>query len=340
MPADKKGAPSDVLALDVESDGIYAVRMKRGREGPIMDAAARLPALNGADDTGTITAPEGKGGGKLTLPKAFRARSVAVTIPATHGVLRLVTFREPIERASVWEKRVRENLGVNSSFQVGFVTGSSSGKGRDMALAVALPREEITSTLAHLGGGGRQIVSLEVSGLAAMNSFLYGPGRQLDKPAAVVVSSGQVTILGIVSNARIHLMRKFALGRDAIVRRIAEDMHLEQDTATQLFTDPTFDISGILDQVIGPFASQLTISREFVERHEDCRLERLYVGGSMSQSTYWLKCLRDKVGLEPVGWDPFEGLSVKGSIDKGEKDRDAPLYSAAVGAALGALEVL
>ena len=50
-------------------------------------------------------------------------------------------------------------------------------------------------------------------------------------------------------------------------------------SAQQILFDGSFDISQPIAEVMGPFEKQLIVSRDFVERRENCRINKIYAAG-------------------------------------------------------------
>ena len=99
----------------------------------------------------------------------------------------------------------------------------------------------------------------------------------------------------------------------------------------------TIDISQSVHELASPFLRQLSISRDFVERQENCKISRAYLSGGMAMIWNWVKELREAMGLEVQTWDPFQGLALAPGAYPEALAGQQPRFAAAVGAALGVL---
>jgi hypothetical protein len=100
----------------------------------------------------------------------------------------------------------------------------------------------------------------------------------------------------------------------------------------------SFDISQPVRETTGPFLRQFMISRDFVERKEDCSVQRLALGGGMSLSESWVDEVAAGAGLPAEPWNPLKGLSIANGAVPGEYAGHEPRWAAALGACLGVLE--
>ncbi len=329
MNSASKKMPQDLTVLDFGATATKVLRVKN---------AKGVLSLVGAD---LIPVKPGEAGAKLAVPKALRSRFCALAFDGDEAIIRLIHFRESIDRSRQWEVRIRENLGVDAAYRLGYDIGSSSkGKARDRCLAVALPDESLKRVLARVEGF-RQTCSLEVSALASLNSFMQGPGQLLgDEAVAVICSGAKVTLLCIIYRQQPILVRKFQLGGEIFAERVAEKLSLELSVASQMVWQDSFDISSAVEELVNPFLHQLTISREFAERHENCKLSRVYLSGGLGQSVFWRRAIEAHMGMEVSGWNPFDAFDVPEGVLPPEFTEQSSRFAAAAGVALGVFKEL
>jgi Tfp pilus assembly PilM family ATPase len=119
---------------------------------------------------------------------------------------------------------------------------------------------------------------------------------------------------------------------------VRSGLGVDAPTAAGILADGSFDISHTIAEVMDPLVKQIVISRDFVERRENCHMSRLYLSGGLTVS----RCVRDELRgaleLDVETWNPFEGLRVQsGAVPESCVGREW-MFASAVGACLGTFE--
>jgi hypothetical protein len=108
--------------------------------------------------------------------------------------------------------------------------------------------------------------------------------------------------------------------------------------AQGILSDGSFDISQAVRQAMESFLQQFVISRDFVERREDCHVLRVYACGGAAGMQGWARELQSASGLAPESWNPFGELAVlPGAIPDAAKGQESR-FTAALGAAWAVLQ--
>ncbi len=315
---------TDVLGLDVAGSGIKAVRIKRSREDFNVLAADILPLPS-------VGVP-------LVLPKPLRARYVALASSEPGTVVKLLTI--PAHSEKSMDVHVQELMGMvdSTDYRLSYEEMAAS-RAEVKVLAVGM----LTQTVASLSGlfpvGVPAPCSIELSGLASMTTYARGPGQNhLEDCVAVVDFGARTTLVAFFHKGTMAMIRKFDVGAVNILKRLQDNLGVDSDVAMGILNDGSFDISQIVHQAMESFLQQLIISWDFVERREATRIVRLYACGGGASIGCWAREVHAATGQEPVLWSPFEGMNVsfEGGLAKwkGQESR----FSAAIGAALGAME--
>lgn len=329
-----KKAPQDLVALDFGASGLKVVRVKQVNGVPTVMAVDILPAIR-IDPSLSEDALKPT---RLNLSKSFLTNYATVAYSGDRALLRVVTMPGHSEDPAETEQALREHIGLDKSFRVAHIPASAAKTKETRVLAVALPNSDVEVVLAQVGIGAPSPYSLELSGLAAMHGCLMGPAAQSDTDAIGVIECGaQVSMMAIFNKGSLVLARKLEVGGHSVVAHIQKQFGVDGEMAQSILTQGAFDISGSVKQVIEPFARQLTISRDFVERQENCRISGIFMSGGMCLSAGWVKEIERAAGLPVRMWDPFAGHAMApGALPdrlKGQQTR----FAAAMGAALGGL---
>ena len=330
-PRKRKG-PSEVVGVDMGTTGFKAVRMRRSKEGMQVLAADVLPVQWPEEDK-----PETA---HLTLPKHLLTNYCALALSGDNAAVRIVSVPGHPDKNPVDEAHLREQVGLGDDFRMAYAVISQAvkAKAESKLLVVGMPEQETLGVLGMVAEGPPAAVGIEIAGLSAFNAFLQGPGQGLAQEAVGVIESGaKITFMAFFNKGVLSLVRKFDFGSETLVAKVQQQMGVDRDTAQGIISDGAFDISQPVHEVMDPFLRQMLISRDFVERKEECRVSAMYLSGGACLSRWWQEEMRNAAGVEVRLWNPFEGLSMaEGVLPEAWQGRET-VFAAAVGVCLGAL---
>jgi Ethanolamine utilization protein EutJ (predicted chaperonin) len=337
LPARKvaaKKAPQEILSLDLATTGLKAIRMRVVNGRPQVTGAAIFPPID-------LEAP-GEGGEakarKILLPRPLLNNYAALSFTAPKSVVRVVSLAGQVE-AGAMDKEVREHIGLDAQYRLALTPAAAPrGKAETKLLAVAIPDAEAAAVLSYFAEGPPAASSLEVSGLAALNATLESPGRSLAEDAVCVIDCGaRVTMMAVVNKGSLVLSRKLDIGGESLAKAVQRQFGVDLETANSIVAEGAVDISQAVHQMMEPLVRQLTISRDFAERQENCRIGITFISGGMALSSYWVEEIRRAMGMTVEVCNPFDGLDmVNGTLPAEWKGQECR-FAAAVGAALGAV---
>ncbi len=322
---------TDVVGVDVGGTALKVVRLKSINRAATVVAVDLLPA---------VVLPSGRElPPPLTLPKAVHARHAALTYSGPGALVKLLTFPTHSEKST--ETQVSELMGLAdaSDYRVAYEVVAES-RAEMRALAVAMPDGAARQLCALFPVGTPAPYSIEVAGLASMTAFVHGPGRRhLEEAVAVVDFGAAVTTVALYNKGTLSLLRKFDFGSSAILKTVQEALGVDVEVARGILSDGSFDVSQAIRRAMESFLQQFVISRDFVERRENCHIVRLYACGGVAGMQGWARELQSASGLEPEFWNPFGELAVlPGAIPDALKGQEAR-FTAALGAAWAILQV-
>jgi Tfp pilus assembly PilM family ATPase len=180
---------------------------------------------------------------------------------------------------------------------------------------------------------------LEISGLATMTAFLNAlPEKDRHSATGVIDFGDTVTTYALFNRGALALVRRFAFGTIALLEKVQSTLGVDRETAQGIVTDGSFDISQSLNDILEPLIKQFMVSRDFVERRENCRLTRMYISGGLSRSRDAVEDIRSSMDVELEPWSPFQGLTVAKDALPDELVGQEWRMAAATGACLGVLE--
>ncbi len=319
----------DLVGLDFGASGLKAVRLTRAREKIQLVAADILPPVP----------REGAGDRKrLGLPASLLTSYAAVCIGGARPAIRLLDL--PVAAGVTAEEQIQQQFNLAGDFRLGHFPVTPPGmKGTLRTVAVALPEEEAQAALQRLAVGSPAPWSLELSTLAALGAFQAGPGGGTSEDAIGLVDTGvSASHVYILHQGRPVLIRRIEPGGAAVIERIREQFDVDEAMAADVLQTGAIDLSAIYRDTLATFFKQLTISREFAERHERCRMIRWYLTGGLCVNAFWSQTIAEVSGLPATVWNPMDGLAVAPhAIPERLRGQECRL-AAAIGAALGGIQ--
>jgi Tfp pilus assembly PilM family ATPase len=321
---------SDVLGVDVGASATKVVRIKRLNESPTVVAADILPTIS-------LLSPVPVPSFSSQLPKGMKSRYVALATSGSSSIIKLLTFPPHAEKTTDDHVNELMGLGNSSDYRVGYEPVMET-RVETRVLAVALPDATARALCGLFPEGIPAPCSVEISGLASLTAYQKGPGALHREDCVAMIDFGAaVTLVSFFFKGSLVLIRKFDFGANNILKKLQDNLGVDQEVAAGILNDGSFDVSRIVHQAMDHFLQQLVIAWDYVERRENTRIGKLYVTGGGVSLRLWVQEVESSTGQAPVLWNPFEGMVVQTGVFpdrlKGQEGR----FSAAVGAALGML---
>jgi Tfp pilus assembly PilM family ATPase len=332
----KKRMPTDVVGLDLTGAGINAVRMRKSdTEISVIAIDTVATAAAGSDSAGDS---EGEVT-PLSLPPKLKARYAAFAALGETCIVKFLSFPGRFDEAA--EAKVVENLGLDdpNKYRVSYKLVSDPQAKEAKVLAVALPEQEAAGIPLLLPTGLPAPYSLEIAGLATMTAFLHFLGDKAKEDAVGIIDFGtNVSSFALFNKGTIALVRRFNFGTSALLNKVRETLGVDIETAEGIIADGAFDISQAVSEVMEPIVKQVVVSRDFVERRENCRISKMYVSGALIVSRDAIEEIRSSMGLTVETWNPFEGLTMSSGALPENLAGQEWRFAAAVGACLATFE--
>ena len=321
---------SDVLGMDVGTSATKVVRIKRLNESPTVVAADILPAIS-------LSSPVSIPFFSSQLPKGMKSRYVALATSGSGSIIKLLTFPHHAEKSTDDQVGELMGLGNNSDFRVAYETVLET-RVESRVLAVALPEAMARSLCGLFPEGTPAPCSVEISGLASLTAYQKGLGALHEDDCVAMIDFGAAaTLVSFFFKGALVLIRKFDFGANNILKKLQDNLGVDQEVAAGILNDGSFDVSRIVHQAMEHFLQQLIIAWDYVERRENTRIGKLYVTGGGVSLRLWMQEVESSTGQTPALWNPFEGMVIQAGAFPDQLKGQEGRFSAAVGAALGML---
>jgi Tfp pilus assembly PilM family ATPase len=318
--------PTDLVGVDFSSTATKIVRLKNQKGGLSLTGLDLLPAV---DFTQAAS--------RMELPRNMLTNYGCLAYTGAAAVVRMVNAPLPGSDESLPEEKLRELLNVTEDYRVS-ARLVKRGKGRQDSslLAAAVPRDDVRYLLNMFPAGPPAPASLEVSGLAFVSAFLHARGAECEDTAICLLEAGEsVSHFVFLNKHSVVLVGKLAFGAKSLRAKLAADLGVDDELAASILNDRSINISTSLSSVMAPPLKQLSISKDFIERHQGCRVSKVYVSGGLSLLPNWSTEVGHLLHAEIGTWSPLENIEVDTEILSDELKKQATRFSAAIGAAIG-----
>ena len=319
-----KKSPADCTGIDIGASVTKIVRLKAvGNKITVIGADLVKPAANG----------------NISIPMNLRARYASIATSCNNAIIKLFSFTGPIE--SAFKKSLPQKLGINADddFRLSYTTiTEGSVRSESSVLVAAMPEEDAKRVMLQFSSGVPAPYSLEITAIAILTAFEHGPVRNSSKTTTGLIDFGtNSTFLSIFHKRKLVMMRKFDFGTNLVMERLQSTLRVNSDIARGMLDDVSFDISDMLGGLINSIASDLIISRDFIERDKNCKIDNLFAIGGIALSKTSIQSLEKAMSIEITPWDPFDNLNLPPALEADIEDQHWR-FAGAIGAALATLE--
>jgi len=319
----------DLIGIDFASTATKVVRLKQTGKDVSLIGIDLLPAVD------FNSAPA-----RFGLPRNLTTYYGCLTYSRPEAVVRLVNTPLSADEETLSDVKLRELLSVGQDFRVSArLIKRGQGRQDSSLIAVAIPQADVGFMLNMFPAGPPAPASLEISGLSFISAFMHARSEECANEAVCLIESGERSSTYVFLNqGTVVLIGKMNFGAATLRNRLAEDLGVDEDLARSILNDRSINISSSLNNVLGPFLKQISISKDFIERHQGCRVEKLYVSGGLSLLPSWSAEVGQMLQLDTINWSPLENIHFETDLLSSEINSEATRFSAAIGAALGGFE--
>lgn len=273
--------PVDAIGIDCSKKTTHVTRMKRGGAKIEMVCAEALPTPENLflshDDLPEEISP-------LALPARLCGRFAAVTTPSHLSDIKLLRVNDSFDPENQEDVLTRMALekGNKRISTAEIIPATSKLEGR--FIAAVMPEALAVSLLRLFPAAGvpaPRVVSW--SELAVINAFSCDPlvsGEQ--KPIGLIHFDHDFSLIALLNEGLLSQIRIFPFGVSSVLDAIMRALNVDQSTAEGVFMDGAFDISHLIQADFREILSQLVVSRDYMERSENCTLEHVYMSGPAS----------------------------------------------------------
>ena len=320
---------NDLIGIDLGTTATKVVRLKKNKEELVLAGIELLPPV----DFKTAAS-------RMELPRNLTSNYACLAYNSSSAVVRMVNYNLPEESSAIPEKDLRRLLNVSDDFRVSaHLVKREKGRQDSSFLAAAIPQDDVRYLLNMFPSGPPAPASLEVSGLSFLSAFLNARGEETRDEAICLIEAGETfSHYLFVNKGVVSLVGKMDFGIRTLQQKLVADLGVDEELATSILSDQSINISTSLSSVMLPFIKQLSISKDFIERRQGCRVKSVYTSGGMSLLPSFSSEVEQMLHVDVKSWSPFENIGVEAGFLSEEISGQATRFSTAIGAAIGGFQ--
>ena len=328
-----KPKPIDVNGIDFDIGETKVVRIRKNGSELSLIGLDTLPSFD--------FSPKQFQASSFSIPLKLRSNYASICLNISGTSLKLLTTPGAIDAS--FDEKLARNLGLpdDTTDRLGYrILLEGSGRSESRILAVGLPEPESTNCLSLFSSGLPAPWRFGASPVAALTAFEAGPvTADENQTVGFIDFSTRACTFSIFHKKSLMLLRRFDLGMEKVFSKITTSLNVDMTTASSILADEAFDISDLLHDILQPLFSQLVVSREFIERRDNCSVQTIYLSGPFSNSDTAIQLIESKMTIPVMPWNPFEicNLTLPSPLPP-EIEKDPWRFAAALGAALSTFE--
>ncbi len=319
----------ELIGIDFSTTATKVVRLKKIKGEISLVGMDLLPVVD-----------LGSSNPSIELPRTTTTHYGCVAYSGLSSVVRMVNAPLATDQESIPDAKLREMLNVEDDFRVSATLVSrGAGKLDSSFLAAAIPQADVDCMLGLFSSGSPALASVEVAGLAFIPAFLHARWAEVEKESVCLLDAGEsVTHFVFLNKGAVGLVGKLSFGMRSLREKLAQDLGVDDDLADSILRDRSINISTSLQGVMEPYLKQLSISMDFLERHQGGRVSKIYVSGGLSLLPSWSSEVERMMNAKVFHWSPLENIQCAPDLLADDLRAQATCFSAAIGAAIGGFE--
>ncbi len=269
---------SDVVGIYWTGHLIQVTRLKKTAAGIQLAGAEVIHQSDDFRNASGKTAP-------INLSSKTRGKYAALCCCSLRDAFKLLRVPESFDTEN--REDLIDRLGIDSGLATRIshrvlLPGAAKSEGR--VLVGAMLEEHAVRLMQLMPASGMPAArSLELAELSVMNAFLNDPRfANSGKAFGLIHFDDSYSLIALFNEGILSQFRVFPFGVTAVLGRVMSTLNVDQSTAEGILIDGAFDLSHLFEESFRDIRSQLVITRDFMERSEDCILESLSISGPAS----------------------------------------------------------
>jgi Tfp pilus assembly PilM family ATPase len=318
---------ADLVGIDFSTTATKVVRLKQNKSETTLAGMDLLPAVDFSQTSK-----------RIELPRNMSSNYGCIAYSGPAAVTRMVNA--PLSGSEALpEKKIRELLNVTDDFRVS-ARLIQQGKGRrdSSFLAAAIPKDDVKYLLNMFPAGPPAPASIEVAGLSFVSAFVHALPEEAANKAVCLVDAGEsMTHFVFMNKGEVVLVGKMPFGGKTLRNKLSNDLGVDEEIAQSILSDRSINISSSLSGSMAPLTKQISISRDFIERHQGFRVSGVYLSGGLCMLPSWAQEVSGQLQVEASTWNPLANIQYDEESISAEMVQQASRFTAAIGAAIGGL---
>ena len=344
------GKRKDLLGLDIGSNAIKLVELKRGKnsyELVHMGVSALSPdvIVDGAlMNSGAIVDAIAE----LLQETKTKHKNVATSISGTSVIIKKISLpvmtSQELQENIQWEAEQYIPFDINDvnvDFHILGEEGEEQGKMG--VILVAAKKDLVNDYTAVIAESGLVPQCVDVDAFAVGNAFEWNYAERLSEIIALINIGASVSNINVIKNGVSTFVRDITSGGNTVTEMIQKNLGIQYEDAERMKRAGQGDsdemvpqeVNDIIEQVSQNIASEVARSLDFYSAtNADDRISRIYLSGGMALTAGLDTLIERAVGYPVELLNPFQNISVSKKIDADELATIAPSLAVAVGLAM------
>lgn len=344
------GKNKDLIGLDIGSNSIKIVELKRGKnkfelvnmgiaplspdvivDGALMNSGAIVEAITG-----------------LTGNLKIKTKLVATSISGTSVIIKKISLpvmtRQELQENIQWEAEQYIPFDINDvnvDFHILGEAGEEQGKMG--VILVAAKKDLVNDYTGVINEAGLTPMCVDIDAFAAGNAFEFNYPDRMNEIIALVNIGASVSNINVIKNGVSTFVRDITSGGNAVTEMIQKNLGIQYEEAEKMKRAGQGDsdeivpqeVSDIIKQVSQTIAGEVARSLDFYSAtNVDDRISKIYLSGGMALTAGLDTVIERTVGYPVEVMNPFNNITLGKKVDAEQLAKIAPELAVAVGLAM------
>ncbi len=270
---------------------------------------------------------------------------LAISVSPPGAIIRYVSFprmdKEELSQALKFEAQKYIPFAISDVTLDSWILNADLPDNKMLVLMAAVKKEYLNGRLKLCESAGLKVHIVDIDSLALMNVFssTYAQNEEMKGKAVALLNIGSsFSNLNIIDQLNPRLSRDIPIAGSAFTQKIAEVSGVEfkaaEETKRSLSDNKDDEIMRALEPVLANLSREVRVSFDYYESQNASSVTKILLSGGGSRLAGLKETLNGILSIEVAHWNPLEGLSASGDVDKEKVSQQSRELLVAYGLAL------
>ena len=312
----KAGSGRITCGLDIGSSSVKVVLLREGSKREVL-GVAKVPLPPNSSREKRVLALQ-----NACQTAGFTGRRVNMALGGQSVIIRY------IQLPKMTMKELKSSIEFEADKYIPFnvkdvwidcqILEEREGSKKIQTLLVAAKKDLINAHVTLVQEAGLECAVLDVDTFAVVNAFETVSSRLPRREVVALLDLGaETTNINILRGPQTLFSRDIPIGGSKLTQAISEKLGLQGPQAEALKLRPGDRLKELMegvDPILENLIGELRLSFDYFESQYDKKVEHLFLSGGSSRFGGLLPLLKEHFQTEVTIWNPFEGLTLEGSV--------------------------